>query len=60
MMAKKKKGAGHYTGLRPDVYAALRKQGASKEKAAKIANAAGAGTLASWGNKKRKGKKAKK
>ncbi len=59
-MAKKKGRPKHFTGKRKDVYKALRRGGASKEKAAKIANAAAAGTLASWGNKRRYGRKKRK
>lgn len=51
-----KKGGGKHgpSVKRDDVYEALRKDGASKEKAARIANATAAGTI------DRKGKKGKK
>jgi len=46
-----------FAGKRKDIYLALRREGASKQKAARIANAAAAGTLDHRRGKRKKRKK---
>lgn len=50
----------HKSIKREDVYDALRREGASKEKAARIANATAAGTIDHHKGARRKGKTTKK
>lgn len=58
MPRKKKKGGKHGPSIKkPRTYEALRRQGMSKESAARISNAQAAGTI---NRRKRKGKKRRK